>query len=305
MRWQKKGLIYCATGAKPWSALYAMMPTPVLLPDRKVIRIYAGVTSSDKFGRTIAIDLDKDDPSIVIAIYDDEPVLDLGEPGSFDDSGAVPSSVLIVDEVEYLYYVGFQRTQKVPYMLFPGLAVKEPGKAFKKHSQAPIMDRASGSPVSLAAPSVMHDRGKYRMWLWIGQKWINVDDKLFVQATIGCAESDDAISWRIVKHDCIVPRLPEEFSVGRPWVVKEDGMYKMYYSVRFVRKMYRLGYAESADGLNWIRKDEQLGLSVSEEGWDSNMICYPSVITVGERTYMFYNGNNNGETGFGWAEKVS
>jgi hypothetical protein len=76
----------------------------------------------------------------------------------------------------------------------------------------------------------------------------------------------------------------------------------MFYSVRYIDKLYRIGYAESIDGINWIRKDNEIDIDVSQEGWDSEMICYPSVISVKEKTYLFYNGNNNGETGFGYAE---
>jgi hypothetical protein len=32
---------------------------------------------------------------------------------------------------------------------------------------------------------------------------------------------------------------------------------------------YRIGYVESRDGLDWIRKDEVVGIDLSEEGWDS------------------------------------
>jgi hypothetical protein len=32
------------------------------------------------------------------------------------------------------------------------------------------------------------------------------------------------------------------------------------------------------------------------------MICYPAVIKIYDKTYLFYNGNNNGKTGFGYAE---
>jgi hypothetical protein len=78
----------------------------------------------------------------------------------------------------------------------------------------------------------------------------------------------------------------------------------MYYSVRWVDKLYRLGYATSEDGINWTRKDKELqGLDVSAEGWDSEMVCYPAVVTTSAgRTFMFYNGNGNGKTGFGVAE---
>ena len=75
----------------------------------------------------------------------------------------------------------------------------------------------------------------------------------------------------------------------------------MLYSSRTVSKGYRLGYAESDDGLVWERKDEEVGIDVSENGWDSKMICYASEVKYKDRLYMFYNGNNCGETGFGYA----
>jgi hypothetical protein len=75
----------------------------------------------------------------------------------------------------------------------------------------------------------------------------------------------------------------------------------MWYSIRTRSKGYRLGYAESADGRSWTRKDDEAGLDVSESGWDSEMICFACVQPTPYGTYMFYNGNNYGETGFGVA----
>jgi hypothetical protein len=67
--------------------------------------------------------------------------------------------------------------------------------------------------------------------------------------------------------------------------------------VRHTNEPYRLGYAESVDGLNWKRKDNDADIQRSPEGWDSQMVCYASVIEAGNRTFLFYNGNNNGESG--------
>ena len=99
----------------------------------------------------------------------------------------------------------------------------------------------------------------------------------------------------------------DEHGFGRPWVVKrgpED--YQMFYSVRR-RSLaaYRLGYAESTDGINWMRKDCEMGLDVSAGEFDSDAIMYSAVISVGDKTYCFYNGNNFGEKGFAIAELVS
>jgi predicted GH43/DUF377 family glycosyl hydrolase len=65
---------------------------------------------------------------------------------------------------------------------------------------------------------------------------------------------------------------------------------------------YRIGYAESNDGIIWTRKDEEVGIETSDSGWDSEMIDYPYIYKYNEKIYMFYNGNGFGKSGFGYAE---
>jgi hypothetical protein len=76
----------------------------------------------------------------------------------------------------------------------------------------------------------------------------------------------------------------------------------MWYSIRSHSRPYRIGYAESADGLCWERRDHEAGIEASASGWDSEMICYAAVIDVNGRRLLFYNGNRHGATGFGVAE---
>ncbi|MFN4915160.1 MAG: hypothetical protein ACK5FT_07555 [Sphingomonadales bacterium] len=303
MRWRKKGLIYSPSGEKHWLVKYAMMPTPIVIESKNIIRVFIGVTDSQIYGRTTFIDLDIEDPSVIIK-FPQNIILDIGEDGFFDDSGAIPSSVLTRESISNLYYVGFQRTTKVPYMLFSGMAVSTDLENFRKHSKAPIMDRNPLNQISNAAPFVIFDEGIFKMWMWVGKQWISINNKKYIEAEIKYATSIDSINWDIQSASCIQLDYSKEFSLGRPWVLKDKDIYKMWYSVRYIDKLYRIGYAESHDGINWIRKDEEVGIDVSSEGWDSEMICYPSVISVKGRTYMFYNGNNNGESGFGYAELI-
>ena len=100
---------------------------------------------------------------------------------------------------------------------------------------------------------------------------------------------------------CIDFKSKEEYAISRPCVIKEDGIYKMWYSYRGGSDTYRIGYAESADGIHWGRKDEEAGIDVSESGWDSEMIEYPFVLEHKGKKYMLYNGNSYGKTGFGYA----
>ena len=80
----------------------------------------------------------------------------------------------------------------------------------------------------------------------------------------------------------------------------------MFYSYRshVAPTTYRLGYAFSEDGLVWERRDRSVGLEPSDDGWDSEMLCYPCVFDWEGETWMLYNGNGYGRTGFGVARRV-
>ena len=84
-------------------------------------------------------------------------------------------------------------------------------------------------------------------------------------------------------------------------VILENGVYRMWISVRYLSSSYRMGYAESTDGEHWKRDDAKSGLELSESGWDSEMVCLASIAETQHDRYIFYNGNNYGETGFGVA----
>ena len=57
----------------------------------------------------------------------------------------------------------------------------------------------------------------------------------------------------------------------------------------------------SKDGYNWARKDLQLNLDVSKNGFDNQAIMYASPIKVNNKIFLFYNGNDFGIDGIGLA----
>ena len=116
MRWRKLGLVHAPTGDRPWARQYAHLPTPALR-DPATVRVYFAGLDAEKFGRVGYVDVTAADPTRVIAESAD-PVLDLGAIGSFDDCGVVPSCVVDEGGRRRLYYVGFQRAERCPYMLF-------------------------------------------------------------------------------------------------------------------------------------------------------------------------------------------
>jgi hypothetical protein len=142
------------------------------------------------------------------------------------------------------------------------------------------------------------------MWYVSGLGWITLGETKYPTYVIRYAESADGVVWSADNPVCFNFKDDKEFGFGRPWVIKEKGIYKMWYSIRSRSSPYRIGYAESKNGVDWTRKDEETGIDVSEHGWDSEMICFPCIIRIGETKYMFYNGNQHGKTGFGLAELV-
>jgi hypothetical protein len=66
-------------------------------------------------------------------------------------------------------------------------------------------------------------------------------------------------------------------------------------------QMYDLRRRVSSDGISWERRDAEFGLNPAPDGWDFAAIAYPYVIDVGGQLLMFYNGNDLGASGMGYA----
>jgi len=126
------------------------------------------------------------------------------------------------------------------------------------------------------------------------------DGHQYPRYNIRYAESPDGIHLNKEFEVC-VDMSAGEYRVGRPYVIKRDGIYCMFYGAGTKEEGYRLAYAESPDGRQWTRKDSEVGIDVSESGWDSRMQAYPAIVSTGSQTYLFYNGNDYGREGFGYA----
>jgi predicted GH43/DUF377 family glycosyl hydrolase len=300
MKWKKLGQVYVASGKDPWAMSHAFVPTPVLLPQGR-IRIYVAFQDSDKVGRVGFVEVDAANPRKVLNVSR-QPVLDIGTPGAFDDSGVTPLSIVEHEGKYYLYYVGWQLGVRVRYYLFLGLAIStDGGLTFTRHSHAPVLDRTDEGLFVRGSAHVGVEGAVWRMWYVSGSDWVQVQGKNVPTYDMKYLESTNGIDWAKGGKPCLTLAGPDEFGFARPFVIREEGQYRMWYSVRTFSKGYRLGYAESTDGRSWTRKDTQAGIDVSATGWDSAMVGFAAVVRAAGSTFLFYNGNNYGETGFGVA----
>jgi hypothetical protein len=300
IRWKKGGLVYAPDGTRWWARRNASFPAVCLQDD--VLRVFFTALDDRRFGRTGYVDLDPEDPSRVVR-ESAEPVLDLGEVGAFDDCGANAFCALRVGDATYLYYQGWQRAERVPYLIFTGLAIDDgDGQGFRRYSRAPLLDRTDEQPFLRGAPCVVRLSDGFHMWYVSSRRWVHDAHGLHYEVAIHHARSPDGVDWTADERPCVEPDWNDEYAVGRPSVLVEGNTYRMWYSVRSFSQPYRLGYAESGDGHAWMRRDSEVGLERSDQGWDSQMTCYPQVIRVDGRLLMFYNGNGHGASGFGYAE---
>ena len=308
MRWEKKGVIFSTKGNAEWMAHHACVPIADKISD-DVLRIYFGPRDTQGRTTTTFIEVEADQPAKVLYVHD-RPVLGLGKLGTFDDSGAMPSCIVNRGGQKYLYYIGWNRGVTVSYRNSIGLAISDDGGlTFERAYEGPVADRTMLEPYFCASPYVLYDEEetKWKLWYASSTGWTVVHGQPEPLYQIKYAESADGVHWLRKNTICLEYTFEGEAN-ARPCVIKENGKYRMWYCYRGSvdyrsdrENSYRIGYAESPDGINWERKDAAVGIERSDEGWDSIMMEYPYVYEHRGRKYMLYNGDGFGETGFGYA----
>jgi len=292
---------------------YAQVPVPIDLGD--FIRIYFTTRffpNSDLLpvSNIGYIDVDRNNPKVIFKISEN-PVLNLGALGSFDQFGQMPADIVKVDRETYLmYYTGWTRMADVPYKTSIGIAKSTNNcKTFKKMFEGPILSENPNDPILVNGPSIIKKGDKYYMFYSSASKWIDVNGKKEVFYYIKQAVSKNGINWVTNRDYCIKTIIPNEVQ-NAPRISKIGNLYYLWFCYRDAINFrtvkhagYRLALAVSRDLVSWERIDEaKIGISYSHSGWDSEMMCYPYLFKNENKSWLFYNGNYFGETGFGYAE---
>lgn len=263
-----------------------------------VYRIYFSTRDVKNRASLAFIKVDIRNPKKILYLVK-KPVLSPGPNGMFDDSGVMGSCLVNYKNKKFLYYTGWSVGTTVPFHWSIGLAISDNGgKTFVKCSDAPIFDRSDTDPLFVASPTVILENGIWKMWYISSTKWKRHGEKMTAPYQIKYAESKNGIAWKRNNIVCI-GLCDKEVGVGRASVIKEKGIYNMWYS--YATNRYKIGYANSKDGIHWNRKDRLVGIEISKSGWDSQSIEYSFVFDHKGTRYMLYNGNNYGKTGFGYA----
>jgi predicted GH43/DUF377 family glycosyl hydrolase len=246
------------------------------------------------------------------------PLFETGTPGTFDAQWCVlPHVVRMTSDRWHMYYTG-NAGQGSGLSAFPGmgLATSQDGVTWSRLGEKPVLASSGehGDPdaVGVAGGSVVRvvrpDGTAHWRFYYTGCPTIGKAHALNQQKTICLAVSEDGIHWH--KRGAVMLRDPgrdyEDIGVAGPVVHQQgDGTFRMWYSAIGTRwGFYSICYAESDDGIFWRRGDhagENLQLRPTGNGWEQQMVEYPTVIREGEHLRMFYCGNGYGRSGIGTA----
>ncbi|HZV03361.1 MAG TPA: hypothetical protein VFF73_42045 [Planctomycetota bacterium] len=280
---------------------HAALPFGVPLGGRR-LRVLFSPRDTENRARIGALTLDLSGPAPRVEAVEPKPLLDVGEAGAFDESGCTMSCLVRHEGRELLYYSGWTRGVTVPFYFYVGLATSDDaGRTFRRVSRAPVLERSEADPFLTASPFVLVERDLWRMWYVSGTGWRASASGPQHRYHIKYAESRDGVRWDRRGVVAIDFASDDEYALARPTVLKDD-RYRMWFACR--GEKYRIGYAESMDGVRWERRDEDAGIEPSGTGWDSDELAYPHVVDLGDgERVMLYNGNGYGRSGFGVARE--
>lgn len=295
MRWRKLGRVFVPAGDRPWMRTHAANPVALAI-DGDRHRFYFNGRDASNRSSVGWVEVDMREPTRVLRVSE-EPVLSPGVRGAFDDSGCSIGCVVPDGERLRLYYMGWNLGVTVPWRNAIGLAEScDGGLTFERVSPAPIVDRSAVDPFTLSYPWVLREGGGWRLWYGSNLRW---DSKADMDHRIKSARSRDGLEWERDGRVVIEPSEAGEHAFARPCVVHDPDRYRMWYAYRGTA--YRIGYAESADGERWTRRDREAGIDTTPGTWDAESIEYPCIFDHAGRRYLLYCGDGYGRTGFGLA----
>jgi hypothetical protein len=280
-----------------------MLPTPLMLDETRV-RVYFASTDASTVGRIGFLEFDSRQPLEVLRVTN-EPIFDIGRPGTFDDNGVNPCCVVRADDGLRLYYVGYQLQRQIPYTLFTGCAIStDGGETFARVTEVPVLDRCEGEEFFRTAAFVERDGAGWRAWYIGGSEFGSSAGRSQPVYSLRVISSEDGVTFTGPGQELMAPRLPAEIGFGRPFITRAHDRVDMHYSVRSPSG-YHLGYAQSSDAVAWTRLDNSLELVGPVGDWESEMTCYAAIVKTRAGQLMLYNGNGYGRTGFGVARAES
>jgi len=252
---------------------YGVSHPDVIFDGTKYQMWYAGRTDSSKNRIGYATSID----GIVWEKYADNPVLNLGESGAWDDEQHWGPTILFDGTKYQMWYTGDDGSKgKIGY------AISSDGITWAKYTGNPVLDvgeSGTWDDYGIYAPTVIFDGTKYQMWYTGRRESQNM--------RIGYATSTDGINWEKYEGNPVLDvgesGTWDDYWISSPTVIFDGTKYQMWYAGRSDSN-YRIGYATSIPSLSECQIVNRVLWKDIDQGWLASGIDVESgdegVITV-------------------------
>ena len=233
--------------------------------------------------------------------YENNPVLDLGSPGSWDETWVLYPYVLSNDSIFQMWYSGIQgEIGTAGYRERIGYATSLDGISWTKSKDNPVLDvGVSGQwdDHGIDVGSVLFDGENYHLWYGGYRNDFTV--------RTGSATSPDGIHWSRYEKNPVLNTGDWDYKrIHQARVIFDGNIYHMFYGGGDYF-LWRIGYAVSTDGLKWTKFENNPILNIgSGESWESRFVAVPSVMLQDSLFRMWYVGGRmelQGEIGYATA----
>jgi predicted GH43/DUF377 family glycosyl hydrolase len=232
------------------------------------------------------------------------PVLEKGPEGSWDESIPHLPQVLVIDDTLHMWYTG-HRGNRDYFDFQVGHAISTDGINWTKDPNNPVIPvgpEGTWDNSWVSAGQVLYDGNKYHMW------YEGCDTLKGVK--IGHATSPDGLIWTKDPSNPVLETLnPLSWDYPRmdfPTVIFDGTTYHMWYSGGYLFKS-KIGYATSENGSVWMKYPSNPVMNTGSAGsWDSRSVSAMSVMdSSGVKYKMWYWGSDTVGTGsIGYAESL-
>jgi predicted GH43/DUF377 family glycosyl hydrolase len=210
-----------------------------------------------------------------------EPVIDVGEPGSWDETHVLDPATVRVGGRVYLYYSAVSPRSNRAVCL----AVSDDGIHFEKYEKNPV--------IIGGGPEIVFQDGTFYLYFWKPLPGGGFQ--------IHLATSNDGYEFMEYGDEPVlavgVDGRWDSHTVETPRIYKENDLYFMMYcgSDRYDDYPFHAGLALSEDLLHWRKYENNPVFSRGREGeWDEGAIWFTTVEKIGNTCYMWYEGYGGG-----------
>jgi len=226
------------------------------------------------------------------------PVLTVGSSGSWDDGGLECYSVLHINNVYHMWYIGWNKS----YSYNVGYATSSDGLTWTKHTNNPVLKTGQSGHWDEGAiwgVSVIYKDSQFLMWYTGANKDISL-------RSIGFATSTDGVNWTKYSNNPVLTQGSsgtwDESGLEYHHVYFDGSVFKMWFSGYDKDIISRLGYATSSDGISWSKHANNPVMDIGANGsWDEHWLLNPNLVFINGKFHMWYLGlkkNYNSAIGY-------